>query len=65
MTNEPLPPPLLITGREAARLLGISFRTLFTMTKRGDVPRVSVGRGSVRYSPDDLRAYIDRQTLTA
>ncbi|MGH9517498.1 MAG: excisionase family DNA-binding protein [Terriglobales bacterium] len=40
MRTETIPneAPLLISRREAARLLGISLRTLEKMIKRGDVP---------------------------
>lgn len=54
-----MPPELLlIDAREAARLLSISDRTLWTMTNRGEIPCVRIGR-SVRYSPDDIRAWIE------
>ena len=51
----------LLTSQEAAELLRISTRTLFTHTKpRGSIPCVRVGR-SVRYCPLALQAWIDRQ----
>lgn len=49
--------PLLITVREAARILSICERTLYTLTKRGLVPAVIIGR-SVRYDPKDLEKFI-------
>lgn len=51
---------LLLTARQAARTLNISGRTLWSLTNRGDVPCIRIGR-SVRYSTDDLREFIDRQ----
>ena len=51
---------LLITSREAATFLSISERTLWTLTNKGDLPRVPIGR-SVRYDPLDLVAWIERQ----
>ena len=49
---------LLLSTREAAKSLGISDRTLFKMTApRGPIPAIRFGR-VVRYSPDDLRAWI-------
>jgi excisionase family DNA binding protein len=48
---------LLVTPREAAKLLSISERTLYAFTKSGIVPVVRIGR-SVRYSLDDLREWI-------
>lgn len=41
----PVPPaPILVGGREAARLLGIGQRTLHGLAVRGDVPSVRLGR---------------------
>jgi excisionase family DNA binding protein len=59
----PKPPglqPLLVDAREAARLLSISERTLWTLTDQGELPRVKIGR-SVRYSVRDLERYIEGQ----
>lgn len=50
-------PKLLITAREAARTLSVSERTLWTLTKSGQVSAVRVGR-SVRYTQADLEAFI-------
>lgn len=50
---------LLITSREAATLLSISERTLWTLTNKGDLPCVRIGR-SVRYDPRDLEVWIER-----
>jgi excisionase family DNA binding protein len=51
---------LLYTSREAAAILSVCTRTLFTLTARGDLPAVRIGR-SVRYHLDDLREFIDAQ----
>jgi len=51
------PPSLLIKPGEAAKLLSISTRTLWTLTREGVVPCVRLGK-SVRYSLDTLRAVI-------
>ncbi len=48
---------LLVAPRDAAKMLAICERTLFALTKSGDVPSVRIGR-AVRYSVDDLRAWI-------
>jgi excisionase family DNA binding protein len=53
--------PLLVSPRQAARMLAISERTLATYTKSGILPVVRLGH-SVRYSPDDLREWIKRTT---
>lgn len=52
--------PLLVSCREAAQMLGISQRTLWTLTDRGELPRVKFGQ-TVRYSVDDLREFIERK----
>jgi excisionase family DNA binding protein len=56
---------LLLTTPEAARALAISPRTLWTLTKRGEIPSVKIGR-AVRYDPRDLLVWIDaRKTGSA
>ncbi len=52
VTNLLIPP-------DAARALSVSERTLFALTKRGDIPAVRIGR-AVRYDLADLRAFIER-----
>ncbi|QDV26661.1 helix-turn-helix domain-containing protein [Aureliella helgolandensis] len=54
------PPPLLVDSITAAATLAISPRKLWELAKRGDIPTVRIDR-TVRYSIDDLRAYVDRQ----
>jgi excisionase family DNA binding protein len=53
----PAPEPLLVSPRQAARLLSVSERTLFTWTKAGKIPCVKLGR-LVRYSIDSLKEFI-------
>jgi excisionase family DNA binding protein len=50
-------PPLLLSPREAAKALCICEKSLWTLTKRGEIPAVRIGR-SVRYSLDDLKKWI-------
>lgn len=50
--------PLLLDAREAARRLGISPRTLWTLTDEGRIRPVRIGR-LVKYDPRDLLAFID------
>jgi excisionase family DNA binding protein len=53
--------PLLIKSPEAARVLGISTRTLWDLShRRGEIPVVRIGR-AVRYNFADLRAWVERQ----
>ncbi len=51
---------LLLTSREAAEALAISPRSLWSLTNSGELPCVRMGR-SVRYAPEDLQEWIDRQ----
>lgn len=48
---------LLIDAKAAARLLNIGARTLWSLTNREAIPSCRIGR-SVRYSPNELRAWI-------
>ena len=50
-------PPLLLTPRQAARILSISERTLWG----SDIPKVRIGKRGVRYHVDDLKAWIETQ----
>ena len=49
----------LLNSREAADHLRISQRTLFTLTARGEIPAVRIGR-AVRYRAADLTTYVER-----
>lgn len=51
---------LLLTSPEAAKALAVSPRTLWSLTQSGAIPCVRIGR-AVRYSPDDLRAWVEAQ----
>ena len=51
---------LLMNARDAAKALAICERTLWELTKRGDIPCIRIGR-AVRYDPRDLAEWIDRQ----
>ena len=52
------PLTLLLDSRTAAKALSISERTLWQLSKDGEIPRVKIGR-SVRYDRRDLIAFID------
>jgi len=52
---------LLLRPREAARVLGISERTLWGLP---DIPRIRVGKRGIRYYLDDLRGWIESQRTT-
>jgi len=59
--TKPTPPPeqLLVSTRDAARMLALSDRTLWTLRQRGTLRAVIIG-GAVRYDVADLRDFIDR-----
>jgi len=50
----------LLNCQEVAEHLGISESMAYTLTKRGEIPSVRLGR-SVRVRPEDLQAFISRQ----
>ena len=47
---------LLLRPAEAAKALGISPRTLWSLA----IPRVQIGKRGVRYDVNDLRAWIEK-----
>ena len=53
--------PLAVSAAEAARLLGVSRPTLYTLLNREDFPSFRVG-SRVLISVSGLREWIDRQT---
>lgn len=64
-TSVPGRPPPLMTIQEAADFLGISERKLFALTvPRGSLAVIRVGH-SVRYSIEDLNAFVDEQRYEA
>jgi len=60
-------PPRLITGQEAASILGISFSQFRTLEREGAFPfkRRIVGGRNVRYRNTDLYAYMDIESVIA
>jgi excisionase family DNA binding protein len=50
----------LLRPHEAATFLALSERTLWQLTRSGEVPRVLIGR-SVRYDPRELIAWVERK----
>ena len=49
----------LLTYRQAAKVLGVTERTIWTLVDHGALPVVRFGR-SVRIDPSDLRGFIER-----
>lgn len=52
--------PLLLRREDAAKLLAISPRLLWSLTRRGEIPHVRLAK-SVRYSVEALRAWLRRR----
>jgi excisionase family DNA binding protein len=52
---------LLLTAEQAAKALTISPRTLWGLTKTGQIPCVRINGWTLRYDPDDLKEWIKRQ----
>lgn len=55
----------LLTSREAAKYLGISERTLFTLRKRGELHSLNVSHRGRRFDIIDLQDLIDRRKRVA
>jgi excisionase family DNA binding protein len=53
----------LLTAQEAAKLLTVSPRTLWGLTKSGALPAIKIGR-SVRYARADIDAFIASRRTT-
>lgn len=54
---------LALRPREAAKSLGVSERSLWEWTHRGDVPYVRIGR-TILYPVDALREWLNRRAET-
>ena len=63
-TDEPAKPCLALRPREAAAALGVSPRTLWDWTRRGDMPHFRRG-GLVLYPVAGLTRWLEAQTQTA
>ena len=50
---------ILLTPREAAKVLSVCERTLFSLNKAGQLRPIKIGR-SVRYDIADIKAWIER-----
>jgi excisionase family DNA binding protein len=54
--------PILVTSKEAAKLLNISERTLWTITNSGQIPCVRI-LGAKRYHRSDIDQFIRNNTI--
>lgn len=59
-TEDLLTKSLALRPREAAMALGVSERSLWEWTHRGDVPYVRIGR-TILYPVDALRDWLNRR----
>jgi excisionase family DNA binding protein len=50
--------PLLLTIRETAKALSLCEKSIWQLTRDGRLPVVRIGRKAVRYSRDDILAFI-------
>lgn len=59
--NEPaaLAEPLLVSAADAARMLAVCTKTLWALTKSGQLRAVHVGPRGIRYSLSDLREFVE------
>lgn len=57
--NTPTPAKLLLTPREAAAAMSVCEKTLYTLTRRGELPAIYIGSAK-RYSIEDIQAFIER-----
>jgi excisionase family DNA binding protein len=58
---EPIARPLALRPKDAAGMLGIGARLLWSMTNRGEVPHVRLGR-AVLYPVAELERWLAEQT---
>jgi predicted DNA-binding transcriptional regulator AlpA len=65
MTNPPVGAPRFLRTPEAARFLGLSHRTLEKHRSYGTGPTYRKLGGRVVYTPDDLKAWVDRGLRTS
>jgi excisionase family DNA binding protein len=63
-TSGPPIAPALLTAPQAAAYLSISERLLWSLTQRGELPAVKIGR-AVRYHRPDLEAWIEARKKAA
>ena len=52
---------LLLSPREASRALAVCEKTLWTLTQKGEIPVIRIGR-AVRYPLDGLREWIQKKS---
>jgi predicted DNA-binding transcriptional regulator AlpA len=61
----PLTSPILLRARDAAALLAISERSLWSLQARGEIPVLRISEHCVRYRVADLEAWAARRASTS
>jgi excisionase family DNA binding protein len=56
---------LLVTTREAAKLLSVCERTVSRLIARGELPAVRIGPRGIRVSVESLRKWIKKKETAA
>jgi excisionase family DNA binding protein len=51
---------VLVSVRDAARMLGVCERTIFSLTKTGVLEKVRIGKRGVRFRREDLERFGNR-----
>ena len=51
----------LLRGAEVAEMLSISKTHVFRLAAEGTLPAIQINQKTVRFSPDDVAAFIERQ----
>jgi excisionase family DNA binding protein len=54
----------LLTAKATAKLLGISERTLWTLTNQKEIPHLRIGK-ALRYDPRDIETWIEKRKREA
>jgi len=62
---EPYATDPILTGDEAANYLRVHRKTLYRLTKRGELAVIKSPSGRVRFRLSDLEAYLDSQRVPA
>jgi excisionase family DNA binding protein len=62
-TPQPAVLPLLVSEKEAGRLLGVTARTVYQLRRDGELSAIRIG-SRVLYSRDDLTAFIAKRRQT-
>jgi len=51
----------LLTAEEIAAMLRLKVQTVYTMARRGELPKVKLSRKCLRFRADDVERFIKRK----